>query len=249
MRRKTLIPLFAAVALWPLTSATLAQVQPGTGQTTALSSVKVTETSDVPKAVVIAASGKCEYSEDGRTFTTLKATDVVNQGVVVRTGEDARADLFFRRIGTTVRLQSGAEVKLEKMTHSSKAGVSEFHTLLDLRKGRIFTVVRASVPGSTLEIRNAAGRSVVEGAGSGRYIITADGTHVADKKSGIPLKVIGETGITVIAPGQSFAAKEGKMLPAAPPEEVKALIELDELQELTDNLSRPPVAKREPPNK
>jgi len=249
MKNKTLIPLFAAVALWPLTITTWAQVQPGTVPNPALTSVRVTETSEVPKAVVIAVNGKCDYSEDGLTFTTLKAADVLNQGVVVRTGEDARADLFFRRIGTTVRLQPGSEVKLEKMTHATKAGVSEFHTLLDLRKGRIFTVVRASVPGSTLEIRNAAGRSVVEGAGSGRYIITADGTQVADKTSVIPLKVIGDTGITVISPGQSFAAKEGKMLPAATPEEVKTLIELDELQELTDNMSRPPVAKREPPNK
>lgn len=249
MKKTTLIPLFAALALWPLAITTLAQIQPGTVQNTDLTSVKVTETSDVPKAVVIAVQGKCEYSDDGSLFTALKPDQVLNQGAVVRTGEDARADLFFRRVGTTVRLQPNSDVKLEKMTHSMKAGVSETHTLLDLRKGRIFTVVRSSVPGTTLEIRNAAGRSVVEGAGSGRYIITADGTQIADKKSGIPLKVIGDTGITVIPPGKSFAAKEGKMLPADVPEEVKTLIELDELQELTDKMSRPPVAKHAPKDK
>jgi hypothetical protein len=89
-----------------------------------------------------------------------------------------------------------------------------------------------------LEIRNAAGRSVVEGSGVGRYIITADGTHVAAKGSVIPLKVIHENGITVVAAGQRFDQKDGKMLPSTNTAWGKDLIELDELQAAT----RGPVA-------
>jgi hypothetical protein len=187
-----------------------------------------------PSAMTISVIGKCEYSEDGVTFASLAKGHVLAQGAVVRTGNDARADLFFRRTGTTVRLQAGTEIKIEKMSLTMKDGLPVGDTLLDLRKGRIFTVVRSAVAGSTLEIRNAAGRSVVEGSGIGRYIITADGTHVAAKGSAMPLKVIGENGITVVAAGQQFDKKEGKPLAASPALWVKDLIELDELQAATE---------------
>ena len=102
--------------------------------------------------------------------------------------------------------------------------------------GTIFTVVRSEIAGSTLEIKNAAGRSVVEGSGIGRYIITADGTHVSAEGSVIPLKVIGENGITIIASGQQFARKDGKMLPLESSEWVKELIQLDQLQAAGEDL-------------
>jgi hypothetical protein len=232
MKSKTLIPLFVVVALWPLTIASLAQAQPA--------KVQITETSDWPQALVLSVHGKCDYSEDGTTFTALKAGHVLKQGAVVRTGEGARTDLFFRRIGTTVRLQSGTEVKLEKMARHLKDGLPVMETLLDLRTGRIFTVVRSLVPGSTFEIRNAAGRSVVEGGGGkGRYIITADGTQVTDKDSVVPLKVIGETGVTVITPGKKFSAKDGKLFSLAAPEAVELLIDFDELDSLAEQLTPP----------
>jgi hypothetical protein len=196
-----------------------------------------------PSAMTISVLGNCEYSEDGATFTPLAKGHVFEQGAIVRTGADARTDLFFHRTGTTVRLQAGTEIKLEKMTVAIKGGLPVVGTLLDLRKGRIFAVVRSEVAGSTLEIRNAAGRSVVEGSGVGRYIITADGTHVAAAGSVIPLKVIGENGITVIAAGQQFDKKDGKALAASPTLWVKDMIELDELQAINEA----PVVKATPP--
>jgi len=202
---KRMFLLILGAALLPFLSPTLSQAQEV--------KVKIFETSDLPRAHAVSVRGKCEYSDDGTTFTELKSGHIFKQGDVVRTGENARADLFFRRIGTTVRLQSGTEIKLETMTRETKDGAPVMKTLLDLRKGRIFTVVRSLVPGSTFEIRNAAGRSVVEGGGGkGRYIITADGTHVTEKGSVVPLKVIGETGVTVIAPGMKYSAKEGKQV-------------------------------------
>ena len=236
MKSKTWIYLFIAVSWSPfLTPAVLvAEVR----QTIPVENVEIFESSDGPQALVISVHGKCDYSENGTTFIKLKAGHVFKQGAVVRTGEGALTDLFFRRIGTTVRLQSDTEVKLEKMARHLKDGRPVMETLLDLRAGRIFTVVRALVPGSTFEIRNAAGRSVVEGGGGkGRYIITADGTHVTDKDSVVPLKVIGETGVTVITPGQTFNAKDGKLLPLAAPEAVTLLIDFDELDALTEQLT------------
>ena len=199
--------------------------------------VTITETSELPQALVLSVHGKCDYSEDGTTFAALEAGRVVHQGAVLRTGEGARADLFFRRIGTTVRLQPDTEIKIEKMSRHMKDGKPVMETLLDLRTGRIFTAVRSLVPGSTFEIRNAAGRSVVEGGGKGRYIITADGTHVTDKNSVVPLKFIGETGVTVIAPGQEFRAKDGKLLPLETSKAVETLIAFDELESLAEQLS------------
>jgi hypothetical protein len=196
-----------------------------------------------PNAITTSVVGKCEYSDDGVTFTSLAKGRAFEQGATVRAGDNARADLFFRRTGTTVRLQAGTEIKLEKMTVTMKDGLPVVNTLLDLRRGRIFTVVRSTVAGSTLEIRNAAGRSMVEGSGIGRYIITADGTHVAAQGSAIPLKLIRENGITVIAAGQQFDPKEGKTLAVSPPLWVKEMIELDELQAATED----PSSQQPPP--
>lgn len=227
-----LLPFLACASVHAQTAVvTTTQVQPA--------KVVITETTDEPQALAVSVFGKCLYSEDGSTFVPLKAGHVFNQGDLVRTGEGARADLFFRRIGTTVRLQSGSEVMLEVMTRDMKDGKPVMKTLLDLRMGRIFTVVRSLVPGSTFEIRNAAGRSVVEGGGGkGRYIITAAGLHVAETGSVVPLKLIGETGVTVIVPGMKYDAKEGKLFALETPEAVASLIEMDEVDALAEELSR-----------
>jgi CheY-like chemotaxis protein len=195
------------------------------------------ETPDRPTAMTLSVRGACEYSDDGVTFTKLERTHVLDEGAIVRTGKNASADLFFRRTGTAVRLQPGSEIKLEKMTITIKDGLPVVQTLLDLRKGRIFAVVRSAVARSTLEIRNAAGRSVVEGSGIGRYIITADGSQVSPEGSLIPARAVGGNGITIVAAGEQFERKDGKMLPASPSSWVKELIELDDLEASTEKLA------------
>ena len=47
-----------------------------------------------PNAVTVSVRGKCDYSEDGVTFASLANGHVFEQGAIVRTGEDGRADLF-----------------------------------------------------------------------------------------------------------------------------------------------------------
>ena len=92
-----------------------------------------------PNAMTLSVHGMCDYSLDGVTFTKLEKGHDFEQGAFIRTGENARADLFFRRTGTAVRLQPGTEILLEKMTSTMKDGLPIEHTLLDLRTGRIFT--------------------------------------------------------------------------------------------------------------
>ncbi len=217
--------------------------------------VQISEDTATPNAVLMSFQGKCSYSVDGTNFVRVEAKDVFSmrptsgraedsskartpliftQGMVVRTEEDSRVDLFFRRVGTKVRLQPGSEIRLEKMERHMQGKQPMMDTLVALEKGRIFIAVRSLVIGSTFEIRNAAGRSVVEGGGRGRYIVTADGTHVTEKGSVAPLKVIGGTGVTLIAPGMQFSGKDGKMLPLEAPQAVKLLIEFDELDSLAE---------------
>jgi hypothetical protein len=185
-------------------------------------------------AVALTVVGKCDCSEDGVTFTHFERGHIFEPGAIIRTGEESRTDLFFNRSGTSVRLQAGTEIRLEKIAMTVKEGHPSEHTSLDLRAGTVFTVVRAAVKPSTLEIRNAAGRAVVEGSGGGRYIIGADGTHVSAVGSVIPLKLIGENGTTIIAAGQQFSRQNGKMLPLSGASYVKDLVQLDELQASTD---------------
>jgi CheY-like chemotaxis protein len=187
-----------------------------------------------PNAATLSVRGKCEYSEDGVMFTSFDRGHVFEQGATIRTGDDAWTDLFFRRTGTTVRLQANTEIKLEKMSVTMKDGLPVVYTLLNLHAGKIFTVVRSAVAGNTMEIKNADGRAVVEGSGIGRYIITADGTHVAAIGSVLPIKLIRENGITIITAGQQFASKDGKMLPVDTNMWVKDFIQLDELQAIVE---------------
>jgi DNA-binding response OmpR family regulator len=205
------------------------------------SPIQSQDQTDQPVAVTISVHGSCEYSDDGFTFAPLKRAHILEQGAIIRTGETGRADVFFRRTGTTVRLQAGTEIKIARMAVTIKDGLPLVHTLLDLRAGRIFVVVRSEVAGSTLEISNADGRSVVEGSGIGKYIITADGRHVCANGSVLPLKVIGENGITVLSAGEQFSKKEGKMPAANPSVWVTDLIELDELQASTENVALEPA--------
>ena len=184
-----------------------------------------------PQPVALRVLGKCDYSEDGITFTNLERGHILEQGTVLRTGEGAWADLFLRRTRTTLRLQAGTEISVDRLAITIKGRVATVHTLLNLRRGTIFTVVRSAVADDTLEIWNAAGRSVVEGRGAGNYIITADGTYVTARGSIIPLKLIGENGITIIAAGQQFTQQDGKLHAVSRTED---LVQMDQFMTSTD---------------
>jgi hypothetical protein len=199
-----------------------------------------------PHAEAVAIHGKCDCSMDGVTFTNLERGHIFEQGSVIRTGDSGSADLFFWRTGATVRLQAGTEIRFEKMVFGMKAGRPAVDAVLELRAGRIFTLVRAANPDSTLEIKGAAGRSVVEGSRDGRYIITADGSLVSDKDSTAPLKLIGENGTTIIGAGEQFTRLQGKT-PFVPSATFgQDLAQLNELQVVAEEamLKTPPFKRQ-----
>jgi hypothetical protein len=183
---------------------------------------------------VLLTNGISLSSEDGIRFKPLRPRDVLFEGAIVRTGPASWSDFFIRRTGTTVRLAPESEVRIAKLSEESENGVPVMDTWLELRRGRIFTVVRALAPGSTLEISDAAGQSVIEGGGLGCYMITAPGPASGDKLSLTPLRVISQIGTSVIAPGQGYNARDGAALSLVPSSWETMLIQLDELEAETD---------------
>ncbi|MHB8520986.1 MAG: FecR family protein [Limisphaerales bacterium] len=223
--------LILCLVAWPIVRPAFAQPADAHAQ------VRFFKDSPLPQAVVLSVNGQATFAEDGKQFKKLKAGDVLNQGAVVRTDPNARVDLFFRRMAIAVRLTSDTELGLEKMTRARKGDVFVMETILDLRKGDIFCFVRGLVADSKFEVRHKTGRSVVEGEGPGGFEIRDDSAVVSGRSYFVPLKVISETGTAVIAPGQKFDAKHGKVMRLAPSEEELTLIQLDELHALTDLLT------------
>jgi hypothetical protein len=200
------------------------------------------------QVAVLLTEGQCLYAEYGTQFRALQVHDVVYEGAVIRTDKGSWCDLFLRRTGTTVRLAPESEMKITKLSEASENGVPVLDTLLELRNGRIFTVVRALAPGNTLEISDAAGHSVIEGGGLGCYMITAPGPEAGDKLLLTPLRIVGRKGSSVVAPGQSYGPKDAVTLSLVPSYWEKMLIQLDELEAETDKAIAEP-APREPTTK
>jgi hypothetical protein len=188
---------------------------------------------------LLLTEGQCVYSENGVKFRTLRPRDVLFEGAIIRTGPGSWSDFFIRRGGTTVRVAPESEVKVARLSEESQNGVPVMDTLLELRHGRVFTVVRALVPGSTLEITDAAGHSVIEGGGLGSYMITAP-ANSTDKLLLTRLRVVNQIGTSVIAPGQNYNAKDGAALSLVPSSWETMLIQLDELEAETDKAMSEP---------
>jgi hypothetical protein len=182
---------------------------------------------------VLLTNGLCLYSEDGAKFHKLRARDVLYEGAIIRTGPASWSDFFIRRTGTTVRLAPDSQIKFVKLSEESQNGVTVMDSLMELQAGRIFTVVRALVPGSTLEISDASGHSVIEAGGLGSYMISAP-TNSADKLALTPLRVVSQIGTSIIAPGQTYNAKDSAALSLVPSSWETMLIQLDELEAETD---------------
>jgi hypothetical protein len=199
--------------------------------------VRFFKDSPVPQAVVLSVSGPCQGSKAGDKFSRLKVGQVLREGAVIRTGAAAHVDLFLQRMAITVRLTSNTDLGLQKMAKYMKDEVLVTATILDLRAGQIFCFVRGLVPNSRFEVKHAAGLAVVEGEGVGAYEIRADSAAVKPGISFIPLKIISESGVSIVAPGQRFDAKRGETLELAPTEVEDTLMQLDELEALADLLS------------
>jgi hypothetical protein len=144
-----------------------------------------------------------------------------------------------------VRLAPESQIKIVKLSLSSDNGFPVVDSLLALPYGRMFTVARALVPGSTLEISDGVGRSLIEAGGLGSYMITAPRPdYGGDKLTMTPLRVIVQDGTGVIAPGQEYTAKDGAAFSLTPSAWEMTLIHLDELEAEADKALAQPVSPK-----
>ncbi len=183
---------------------------------------------------IILIHGQCVLSEDGSTFHSLRLHEAVRQGAIIQAGKNSWCDLFIRRAGITLRLAPESQIKLTKLVLGTQNGIPVIDTSLQLPFGRLFTVTRALIPGSMLEISDATGRSVIEGGGLGSYLITAPKPDSTNKLSVIPLRVIRQKGSTLIAPGEEYSAKDGDVFSVDASTWEAMLVQLDELETVED---------------
>lgn len=189
--------------------------------------------------MVLKSEGFLKVAREGKKFERARRDREYGEGSVFRvTG--GHADIFFRQIGTMVRLLPGAELRVETLKSQRKEnGLIAKDTLLDLRAGRILTFVRVQFPESRFQVRTAKGLATVTGAGTGRYDIGAAGRFVTAKSSSSALKVVLDGNERYIAPGEAYATRNRKLEPIRPSKNELFLIQVDELEAMAQQLQTP----------
>jgi hypothetical protein len=198
--------------------------------------------------VVLTSSGTVDVSSDGTSFSPLDPGQQIREGSIIRTGrKDSQVDLFFRRIGTIVRVGPESLVQIERLRAEVVKGVITKETLLNLKAGEVLCYVRVLVPESKFAIRTVYGEGQIAGSGTGRYLVRADGTFIASKKSQKGLNVSGNAQGASISPGNKFQARSGRVAPLRESEAERLYNQLDELQEMAVNLAWPVLTNDLPP--
>ncbi len=199
---------------------------------------------DARIAVVLMVQGRqASFTADGSKPQELKVGQMLPPGSVVITGKKTEAVIFFRQIGTMVRLRSQSTLTLEKMTKYLKDGLLLKETVLNLQAGELMCVVRVLVEESKFAVKIPGYIASFYGAGVGRYDIQARGKILVGKKSENTLKVAtmdAPTKICLLQPGQSLDPKNMKA-EAADQQSLSVLTrEFDELHALAVGLTPPP---------
>jgi hypothetical protein len=130
-------------------------------------------------ALAVEVDGSCKYSIDGKSFHSLKKNFEIPEHATIRTGHSGNTELFVRRMGATVRLHPDTEIAVDRIKIPIKDEQKELKTTIEVRKGEVLTVVHATIPGSTLDIKNAAGETLKNATVGGRYEISANTIQIA----------------------------------------------------------------------
>jgi len=132
-------------------------------------------------AVALDVQGDCTVSNDGTNFRGLKKNAELGENATIRTGPQSSADVFLKRMGTTVRLKPNTEISFNRVS-KKKDQRQELNTTVDVRKGKMLAVVHSNVAGSSLDIKNAAGKKLSDTTAGSRYMVSAD--TIESTKSG-----------------------------------------------------------------
>jgi hypothetical protein len=136
-------------------------------------------------AIALDIQGPCKYSIDGKKFHTLKKDTELPRKATVRTGSSGNAELFIKRMGATIRMEPNSEVVFERTEQPGKDEHQELNTTVSVRKGKATTVVHRNIAGSSLDLKNGAGKSVTDPVLGSRYVISADSIQDAGAETGL----------------------------------------------------------------
>jgi hypothetical protein len=139
-------------------------------------------------AVVLDVQGDCQVSNDGPNFRALKKSAELGDTATIRTGPQSSADVFLKRMGTTVRLKPNTEINFNRVSQK-KDERQELKTTVDVRKGKVVAVVHSNVPGSSLAIKNAAGKKLSAATAGSSYMVSADTIETTKSRANFDKKI------------------------------------------------------------
>ncbi len=197
---------------------------------------------DPRRAAIVMLKGDVECVM-GEATKAVQIGMLLEPGAVLRTGRRSEAVVFFRQIGTMIRLRSETTVGLETMTKYLKDGVLLKETVLDLIKGEVMCVVRVLDAESKFEIKLPDYLVAFDGAGTGRFDLNAKGTVLVGRRSERPLRLRplerGQQTI-LVQPGYAYSHTTGNVAPASKRILDSLRPELDKLEHLAKALTPPP---------
>jgi hypothetical protein len=207
--------------------------------------------SDPRSAAVLMLEGTAESTMGGVTKPVALGM-LVPPGTTLQTGTKSEMVLFFRQIGTMVRLRPNTTLVLELMTKFMKDGVLLKETVLELKEGEMMCVVRVLDEHSRFEVKFPGYVAAFDGAGFGRFDLNAKGTVLVGRKSERPFRVtsIGNANGAVIVPPGHFLSRTNRQVVAASQHVLDELRpKLDVLENLAKALTPPPRPEERPLNK
>jgi len=191
--------------------------------------------------VVQAVQGQADYSQGDGAWKVLKVGKVLTQGAIVRTGEESQVDLYLASNGPTVRLKSGTQLGLDKLTFEGTSVETVIETRLDLKSGRILGTVDKMAAASLYEVETPHGVAGIRGT---EYDISADGT-IRVNKGQVVFNFLfnGQTFQQTVNAGESFDPTTNTVFPTPPNIVSQIVSEFIDIGEIPSTV-QPPTRKR-----
>ncbi len=202
---------------------------------------------DMPKRFgkVIGMTGQPMVVKADGSRVAVKMGDELPPGTTVASGEGT-LNLFFRRIGTIVQLQTNSTVSLDKLEMEKRDGKLVKRTEIGVKEGALLSCVRVLIPESKVIVRTKRTVFHVPGTGMGRFEFRADGSALVGRRS--KLTLIADVGGEPVAvmPGQFFDGKSTNAATAGPTFFAEFTKRMDILQATASELTPPPSAEELP---
>jgi len=190
---------------------------------------------------VIAVTGKATATKPDGSKTEIKVGDELTAGTELKTENEATVNLFFRRIGTIVQVQTNSVVSLDKLEAEMKDGKLVKRTELSVKQGRILSCVRMLIPESKVIVRTPKVVFHAPGTGMGRFQFSADGSAIVGRRSALTLVADAGGELVTVMPGQTFDGKSTHAVQVNPAYLEQFVKTMDVLQETARGLTPPPA--------